>query len=238
MTETIVLLPGLQADGRSWLPLLNELVGSHAICIPQGHQNKGSMAEMSQHALAQSPTRFHLIGWSMGGYIALEILRRAPERVATLTLIATTAAPESAASLPCRSEALKIAEQDGLAAYQANTLQRSLYKPDKIDPSRTLPLIASSQALGLGALQQQTKAIIARPDHRGTLAASTIPLMVIAGTHDQVIPVENSRAMKALRRDATYHELSDCGHCPPLEFPEKVGLLIKDWLGLKSSQVI
>lgn len=229
MRDPIVLLPGLQADGSSWMPLLSELVHSHAITIPMGHQYHDSISSMAQLAMGQSPERFHLIGWSMGGYIALELLRTAPERLLSLTLISTTAAPESAESLPRRAVALEQARRDGLQTYQESNMDRSLFAPDAVNPDRVRPMITAANILGLDALQQQTRAIVTRPDYRACLANSTVPLLLISGKEDRVIPVAHAREMQSLRPDAGYFELPECGHCPPLEHPEVVGRLLTDW---------
>ncbi|MDF0603104.1 alpha/beta fold hydrolase [Psychromarinibacter sp. C21-152] len=127
--EPVVLVPGPQAEGTSWLPLCQRIVGAHPLVVPFGHRRADTMAAMANAVLHQSPTRFHLVGWSMGGYIAFEILRRAPERLLSLTLISTTAAPESEAARQGRQETLDLASIDGMRRYQAANLEKCLLPP-------------------------------------------------------------------------------------------------------------
>lgn len=236
MTAPVVLVPGLQSTGNSWMPLLKNLCNTHAISVPMGHQFDTTITKMAQRVLDQSAAEFHLVGWSMGGYIALEMLRLAPNRLRSLTLISTTAAPESPASLTGRAEALNRARQHGIRAYQTFSMNRSIYDMHKMDPVRIDAMRDASQTLGVAALQAQTDAIIARADSRPVLAQSTLPVMIIAGTQDQVIPVQNAHEMSRLRPDARYHELSDCGHCPPLEMPDHVASLMRSWLNSLTHQ--
>lgn len=230
MSDPIVLVPGLQSDATSWMPLVGELCHTHPLSIPMGHQFAPDIAAMADSVLAQSPARFHLIGWSMGGYVAFEVLRRAPERLASLALISTTAAPESAASRVRRAEALNLARSQGIRGYQQSNLAMCLFDPHSVDPARTDPLLRASEVLGLRALEIQTAAIVDRPDSRPDLAASAVPLLILAGTDDRVIPVTHAREMHTLRPDAAYHEISECGHCPPIEKPQLVAEILTGWL--------
>lgn len=229
MSEPIVLIPGLQSDGASWLSLYLRLVRRHPITIPMGHQHAPSIGEMGRKIIEQCPQRFHLVGWSMGGYIAFELLRRFPERLLSLTLIATTAEPESEASRLRREEALALARNEGVRAYQTRNLENCIFDPASVDPGVLEAILQSSEALGLSALQIQTAAIIDRPDSRPDLAHCPCPVLIVAGRDDAVIPAEKSRDMHALLPGSTYVEIERCGHCPPLEQPDTLFGVLGDW---------
>lgn len=230
MSDPLVLIPGLQSDASAWMPVLRQLGHYHALCIPMGHQFAPDLSMMTQKVLAQSPPRFHLVGWSMGGYIALDILRRAPERIASLILISTMAGPESEAARARRGEVLEIAETRGVRPYQAENLVTCLFRPEAIEPGIIEPMLAASEILGYGAFEAQIRAIMDRPDSRPDLAASIAPLLIVVGREDTIIPVSHAREIQRLRPDAAFHEIPECGHCPPLEHPELVAGILNAWL--------
>lgn len=229
MSESVVLIPGLQSDGTSWLSLYRRLAQRHPVTIPMGHQRLDSIAAMGESIIAQAPPRFHLVGWSMGGYVAFELLRRWPERLLSLTLIATTAEPESLQALARRQEALALARQQGVRAYQAANLQNCLYDPATVDAETLEAILQSSEALGVTALEVQTAAIIGRPDSRPDLARCPCPVLIITGENDNIIAPEKSRDMHAILPRARFLELEQCGHCPPLEQPDRLFRILGDW---------
>lgn len=229
MSESVVLVPGLQSDGTSWLSFYKRFAQRHPVTIPMGHQRADTIAEMGRRVIEQSPARFHLVGWSMGGYVAFEILRRWPERLLSLTLIATTAEPESPQSLVRRQEALALARAEGMRSYQAKNLRNCLHDPDALDAEMLEAILQSSEALGVEAFEAQTMAIIARPDARDDLAACPCPAMIIVGRNDAIIPPDKSRDMHALLPRSRFVEMDDCGHCPPMERPDELFHLLIDW---------
>ena len=237
MSDPLLLIPGLQSDASSWMPLLDKMRPVHPICIPSGHQYENSVSAMANTVLMQSPGRFHLVGWSMGGYIALEILRFAPERVSSLVLISTTAAPETAAARPARVRSLELARREGMRAYQETNLSNCLHTVGSVDASRMDHIIGASEALGLEAFESQIAAITTRPDSRISIANSSTPLLIIAGLEDRVIPIEEAREIHRLRRNATLHEIPECGHCPPLEQPDVVAGILSTWIDNRTAAI-
>lgn len=235
MADPLVLVPGLQSDASSWMPLIEKLCHRNAVSVPMGHQFDPDLGTMAGRVLVQSPGRFHLIGWSMGGYIAFEILRRAPERLASLVLLSTSAAPEADMSLPKRRAALVRAGTEGLRAYQDANLDLCLFDRASVDRARIETLLSAAESLGLSALEIQTRAIVARPDSRPDLAASRLPVLIVAGREDRIIPIDHAREMRALRPDAAYVEIADCGHCPPLEKPDLLAGILGDWVAGQSA---
>ncbi|WP_298987183.1 alpha/beta hydrolase [uncultured Roseibium sp.] len=238
MTDPLVLIPGLQSDASSWLPLMERLGRHFPLSVPYGHQHAPSIAAMAETVLSQSAVRFHLVGWSMGGYIAFEILRQCPERLASLTLIATTAAPEGPESLARRRDALSRARENGLRGYQIANLQNCLYAPHAFQETDLEALLQSSHHLGYDALANQIKAISARPDSIADLSDCPCPVLIIAGQDDAIIPVEHSSEMHAKTPQSTLRILPECGHCPPFEKPDHVATLIVDWITAQENVVV
>ncbi|SLN73549.1 alpha/beta fold hydrolase [Roseisalinus antarcticus] len=225
----VLLVPGLQADGSAWGPLHARLVGHCPLTIPQGHQFLPSMAQMAQSVLDQAPPVFHLVGWSMGGYIAFEILRRAPERILGLTLVSTSAAPESEAARQRRKENLAVARRDGMRRYQDANMEICVSRPDRLDPCQRNAMAAASETLGLAAFETQIAAVMARLDSRPDLARCTHPVLIVTGDEDRVVPTGDSHEMHALLPGSRLVTFPDCGHCPPLERTEEMRDLLIDW---------
>lgn len=230
MSQSVVLVPGLQSDGTSWLSFYRRFAQRHPVTIPMGHQRTDTIAAMGRMIADQCPPRFHLVGWSMGGYIAFEILRRWPERLLSLTLIATTAEPESRESLKRRRDAIALARAEGMRAYQATNLRSCLHDPDSVDHETLASILEASEALGTEAFEAQTQAIVARPDSRPDLLACPCPVLIVAGRNDTIISPQKSRDMHALLPGSRYVEIDDCGHCPPMEKPEEMVSILTQWL--------
>lgn len=229
MGEPVLLVPGLQSDGTSWLSLHRLLVEKHPVTIPRGHQSAETIAEMGARILAQSPPRFHLVGWSMGGYIAFELLRQKPESLISLTLMATTAQPEPKDALGRRQEALAVARSLGMRAYQSQNLANCVHDPDALAPDLFEAIVQSSANLGLAAFEAQTRAIIGRPDSLADLATCPCPVLVVAGENDPVMPMAHARQMHETAQGSRLTVIKDCGHCPPLEHPDRVNDILTDW---------
>jgi len=230
MTDPVVLIPGLQADGSSWAPILPRLMQRHPVCIPYGHQYRTSIAGMADSVLAQVPARFHLVGWSMGGYIALEILRRRPAGLGGLALVGTTDAPETPDAHGRRQAALDAVRNANLRRYQSENLRACIHDPASVAHDVSERLIEAAEALGAAALVAQVEAVATRPDSRGVLAASCCPLLIVTGREDRIIPAAESRRMHRETPGSTLHEIGECGHCPPLERGESFASVLIDWL--------
>ena len=230
MIPVLVLVPGLQSAASSWHSLIDRLGNSWPLSIPMGHQFAEDTAKMAESVLHQSPARFHLVGWSMGGYVALEILHRAPERLLSLTLMATSARAEASGNRPRRAAAVERARTQGLSAYQAANLDECFHDPSVLSEEMRERLLATAQALGVDALERQTRAIQSRKDRRDTLATCPVPVLIVAGVSDRVVPPGNATEMHRLAPGSVLHMLDECGHCPPHEKIDKAAAIIDDFL--------
>jgi surfactin synthase thioesterase subunit len=165
----------------------------------------------------------------MGGYVALEIMRQAPERVAALALVGTSARPDA----PATSEARRAAIAKSETAFDA-VVQELVEK--MLPPSRhgDGPLVdsvkAMAQAVGRAGFVRQQTAIIGRPDSRPLLAQIRCPTLVLCGREDRVLPLEMSEEMAAAIPGATLVVLDGTGHLSPLEQPERVTEALREWL--------
>jgi len=229
MPEPLVLLPGLQSDHRSWVNQTRHFSPSRQVIVPQRHQHCDSITEMGERVLEQLPPRFHLAAWSMGGYIALQLLPKLAGRLLSLTLVSTSARPEDPASTARRMEILDLAEREGMAASNRRSMTQACLDFDAIDPDIRAGLRDASVELGLEAFRGQQRAIINRPDSRGMLRLVDCPTLVLVGDQDTVTPPECAREIHEAIAGSRFVVIENCGHCAPLEYPELVNALLEDW---------
>jgi pimeloyl-ACP methyl ester carboxylesterase len=225
----VFLLPGLLEDADGFQPQITAL-RALGPCTVADLTRADSIAGLAKEALKQAPAgTFALAGHSMGGYVALEILRQAPERVARLALLNTNARPDTPEATENRRKLMAFAEKDFAAVIQ--TLMPKLMTEEHVRDT-TMTGIISEMALGTGKegfLRQQT-AIIGRIDSRPHLAAIKKPTLVVAARHDQLMPVEILAELAHGIPHSTLAIIEDSGHMASIEQPEEVTKLLLKWI--------
>jgi len=229
MKPTLVLLHGLLNDERVWAPVASRLRARADIVIPN-LRRQDSMAQMSHDAWAEvadvpADTPLVLAGFSMGGYVALQLLADAPRRVAALALVDTSTRPEPADNIPVR-EALMAGLQRDFGAEALTLLRRGVHADRLSDVMLMLNCQHIMRDVGADAAVRQIQAIIGRADHRALLAELDVPTLVLCGRVDQITPLALSREAAALIPGARLHVLEDVGHWAPLERPEEVAVQV------------
>ena len=226
----IVLVPGLASSARIYAPVIPALWQFGPVMIAN-HIRDDSMAAIAARVLREAPPRFVLAGHSMGGYIAFEIMRQAPERVAKLALINTQARPDTPEATARRLGLMARARRGELRVIREESF------PELVHPSRRhdagiLELVhRQDEDVGVeGYLRQQT-AIIARVDSRPTLATIKCPTLVLTGDTDNTIPNALSKEMAEGIAGAKLVILDRCGHLPQAEQPEATVQALTEWLG-------
>ncbi len=223
-----LLVPGLNADARVFAGVANALWLSGPVTIAN-HRDGSSMAEIARIILADAPPRFALLGFSMGGYIAFEILRQAPERVTKLALLDTSARPDSEESTTNRRRLIALAQKGRFLEALDQTFPRSVH-PDHADDSNLYAIHrAMSEANGPEVFEHQQEAIIARPDSRSLLASISLPTLIIVGEGDQITPPEVAREMHEGTAGSTLLVVPHAGHMALLEQPEPVHAALREW---------
>lgn len=230
MSEPLILLPGLKSDHRVWQPQIDALGRRCDIVVPVAALAATSIAGMATAVLAAAPERFALAGCSMGGYVALQIMRLAPERVTRLALVSTSARPENPATTPLRHAALAHARRDGVGAMAAAGLDRDFHYAHRHDPRLAALMVAMAESVGLEIVERQMNAVIARPDARPLLASIARPTVVIVGEQDQITPPDCSLELAAGIAGSTLSMIPDCGHCASLEAPRRVTEALQMWM--------
>lgn len=226
----IVLVPGLASSARIYAPVIPALWRFGPVMIAN-HIRDDSMAAIAARVLREAPPRFALAGHSMGGYVALEIMRQAPERVAKLALINTQARPDTPEATARRRGLMERARRGELRAVREESFPE-LVHPSRRDDADILKLVqAQDEDVGVeGYLRQQT-AIIARVDSRPTLATIRCPTLVLTGDTDNTIPNALSKEMAEGIAGARLVILDRCGHLPQAEQPEATVQALTEWLG-------
>ena len=227
----LVLLPGLLLDEGLWARQIADLDDVADITV--GDLTRGeSMRELACSLLDRAPRRFALAGLSMGGYVALEVMRLAPERVARLALLATSARADTPAQTARRKDWLGLAERGRFKGVTPRMLADFLHPDGLDDDSVTGPILRMTGSLGRDVFLRQTRAVMARPDSRAGLANIACPTLVVCGRDDRATPPELAFEIAAAIPGADLVVLGRCGHLAPLERPVEVSSYLRAWLGV------
>lgn len=224
--ERALLIPGTLCDHRLFAPMLNALDLDATVAPPIDH---ASVEEAAEAVLPLLGDETVVIGFSLGGFVALELLRRAPERIAGLVLIASNAQALQQGNAESRRADLNFAREMGLAAL----IERlwPLYVPGIARENGQLRrlIIDMAETTGIDRFAQQTELAINRPDSQATLRATSMPVLLISGTEDEMTSAERYR-LTAKARGTGWVELIGVGHFAPLEAPEACAAAITTWL--------
>lgn len=230
MSADLVLLPGLLNDHRLWAAQAAGLAESVRVTVADLTLDD-TLAGMADRVLAAAPARFALAGLSMGGYVAMEIMRRAPGRVERLALLDTTARPDLPEQTQRRRDAVELARAGGFDKIMPSMLPLLLH-PDRLDDAAVTGLAKDmARAVGPDAFARQQAAIMARPDSRESLKAVRCPTLVLCGAQDGLTPPDRHDEMAALIPGARRATVPHCGHLSPIERPDAVTAELRAWLG-------
>jgi pimeloyl-ACP methyl ester carboxylesterase len=225
----LVLLPGLVNDSRLWQHQASGLADIAHVSV--GDLTKGhSIAEMASDVLASAPAgQFALAGLSMGGYVALEIMRQAPERILALALLDTSARPDTPTALENRSTAIEKAEKN----YQAviEELMPKQLHPIHMDDAELVSMITDmAMSLGNKTFIRQQRAIAGRIDSIPSLSLIKCPTLVLCGRDDAITPIGLHQEMVTEIEGSGLSIVDDCGHLSALEQPTRVNEALAQWL--------
>lgn len=224
----LLLLPGLLCDARLWrdqvaalAPLARPIVADLTL--------DDTVEAMAARALAAFDGPFALAGLSMGGYVALEVLRQAPGRVTRLALLDTTARPDTPEQTS-RRRGLIALSQSGQFRGVTPRLLPQLIHPSRLDTPLAAEVMAMAERVGQEAFLRQQGVIMRRPDSRPGLARITVPTLVGVGADDTLTPPHLAEEMAAMIPGARLRRFADAGHLPTMEVPEAVNAALAAWL--------
>jgi pimeloyl-ACP methyl ester carboxylesterase len=224
-----VLVPGLNCSARLYSDQIPPLWQFGPVMVAD-HRRDDSMAAIARRVLAAAPPRFALGGLSMGGSIAFEILRQAPDRVAKLALLDTGAGAELPERTAQRRPLIQLAEQGRFGEITEDQFPLLVYRKRHGDAALKAIVRAMNEETGPEAYCRQQQAIIDRPDSRPGLAAIACPTLVLVGDDDQLTPPVLAREMAAGIPGARLVVVPECGHLSTLERPQAVTAALVDWM--------
>lgn len=216
-------------DERLYAHQLAALGATHD-CRVFVFRDHDSMAGMAAQVLSAMPERFTLIGLSLGGYAAFEVIRRALPRLERLVLIDTTAVADHPARREGRRKDIATVQQGGIEALIPELPARWLLPAHAGNPALVQLMADMARSVGAqGQFNQQT-AMLGRPDSHADLARVRVPTLVMCGRQDPVTPLADHEAMAACVPGAQLSVIEDCGHLSTIEQPEAVTTALTRWL--------
>lgn len=231
MTDRIplVLVPGLLCDAALWTPQTRWLADIADIAIGDTLRDD-SLAGMAKRILSAVPGRFALAGLSMGGYVCMEIMRQAPDRVMRLALLDTGSRADSPEQTKRRRGLLQLAELGKFKGVTPRLLPLLIHPDRQSDEALTATIMGMSARVGQDGFFRQQRAIMGRPDSRGDFKSYDLPVMVVCGREDALTPLGLHEEMAGLIVGARLCVIEECGHLSTLERPHAVTALMRDWL--------
>src|SRR5262249_19448066 len=183
----LVLIPGLLCSARLYMPQIAALCQCGAVTVAD-HRRDNTMEAIAKRILADAPPRFALAGLSMGGYIAFAIMRMAPERIAKLALLDTSARPDTPEQFAGREEFISMAQYGKFDDVVETLTPRFLHRNRSNEKGLTRIVGEMAADTGVDAFVRQEEAIIARMDSRPLLASIRCPTLVLVGDGDELTP--------------------------------------------------
>ena len=228
-TDTLVLLPGQLCDAALWQPQVVSLDRLVSITIADLTLDD-SVAAMAERVLAEAPPVFALGGLSLGGYVALEVVRRAPRRVSRLALMNTSARADAEGQSEARGRSVRAARIGAFKGVTPRFLPTVLHPDHAADPAIGPVVLEMTERVGRIAFERQQHAASSRQDQRPFLSRIACPTLVIGGRQDRVTPPPLQEEVAAGIPGARLEILDVCGHLAPLEQPAAVNRLMREWL--------
>jgi pimeloyl-ACP methyl ester carboxylesterase len=228
-TMPILLVPGLVSSPRIFAPVMPALWRLGPVTVAN-HIRDDNIGAIARRILAEAPPRFALAGHSMGGYIAFEIMRQAPDRVAKLALINTQARSDSPEATERRRGMMARARSGQYHALLDELFPGFVHPSRHGDASLRQLIHDMGDDVGVDGFIRQQAAVIGRVDSRPSLAWIKCPTLVLTGDEDNTIPNSLSKEMADGIHGAKLVILQDCGHLPQPEQPEATAAALVEWL--------
>lgn len=218
--DALLFIPGHMQDARAFLPQMVALGAGRSVQVFTCDAD--SVERLSEQALAGAPPRFTVIGHGLGGNVALEVLRRAPDRVSRIVLLATDPLSEAPQVAAAREARMVAARAGRLKLAIAEDVPDAALADTPVREALKLLLRDMAYGLGEGVYLRQCKALQRRPDQQKTLRRALVPALFIAGEVDTVVPVRRQEFARDLTPNSALRVIAGGGHLPMLEEPEAV----------------
>ncbi|SFD46409.1 alpha/beta fold hydrolase [Roseivivax sediminis] len=229
MSDPLVLIPGLVSDARLFQPQIEVLSRRVPVTVLPSARGE-RIEEVASAALPHLPAKFALAGHGYGGMVAMEILRRAPDRVLRLALMSTTPLADTPGEAAAREPRIIAARAGRFDDVIAEEVPGSALAPGP-ERVRHIALVkAMARDLGADAYQRQVRAMQRRKDQQAVLRKCKVPVLVLCGAHDTLYPVKRQSFMAELIAQAGLTVIDEAGHLPSVEAPDAVTDALSDWL--------
>ncbi len=226
--DPIIFLPGFMADARLFWHQILDFSTTHAVTVMP--MRGTSVEEMASFVLKQAPEKFALVGHWLGGLVAMEILRRAPERVSQVALINVSPLPETPQVSGGRETRIVRARTGRLDEVMLEEVPvGALYQGPMLRDVQAM-MLEMAAALGPDAFHDQSRALMRRPDQQRALRNTKVRAILICGEFDSICPPRRHEFLAELMPHAEFRLVLGAGHLTPLEQPEKVTQALRDWL--------
>jgi pimeloyl-ACP methyl ester carboxylesterase len=229
MKQSLLLLSGLLCDESFWTDIPQRLSDVASVSVVS-FRDFSSIPAMAEHALRIAPDRFALAGHSMGGRVALEVMRLQPERVTGLALLNTGVHAVRDGEPQSRSHMLRVAYEHGMSALAAEWLPPMLGS----DAARAAQVMAQMTAMiqrwSADAYAGQVNAMLQRPEALTVLRSISVPTLLLSGSDDSWSPISQQQSIRRRIPHATLFEVHGAGHMAPLERPNSVAIALREWL--------
>jgi len=226
----LVLVPGLLCDELMWRPQLAALAAV-ADCWVADHTRSETMADVAADVLREAPfEKFALAGLSMGGYVALEMMRQAAQRVLKLALLDTTARADTAEQTRKRRDFISLAERGRFLGITDALLPLLVHPAQLANRELASTIKKMAKNTGKDAFIRQERAIISRSDGLPLLSRIACPTLVMCGRQDALIPPALHEEMAARISGSRLEIVEQCGHLSTLERPAETSAALAHWL--------
>lgn len=232
MTEkpSLILVPGLLCSRDLWRDQIAAFENEYNIIVAD-HVTDDEMTAIGRRLLENAPDRFAIAGLSMGGYIALEVVRQAPERVTHLAVMDSRDIGDTAEERQRRLDFIRLVEQGSVFKGVTGNLMPMLIHPSRLqDEELTNRIYQMAEDVGKEAFIRQEKALLARQTLTHILPDIHCPTLILAGAEDILIDTGIQREMASKIPTAVYIEIPGCGHLPTMEDPDAVIAHMSEWL--------
>lgn len=226
--QDIVLVPGSVCDAQVWHNQVDHLSDLVHPLVP-AVDDADTMQELARGVLGAAPTRFALAGFSMGGYVALEMVRQAPHRITRLALLDTSARSDTPEKVAHREETVTACET-GRYPEVVDGMMKVLLHPDRQQEPLADFVRAMMARIGPRVFAARNRAMTTRADSRDLLSEIEVPVRVIYGRQDAMSSLEAHEEMARLARRGRLSIIEECGHMSIIERPHAVSALMRDWL--------
>ena len=231
MSDPLVFLPGIMSDARLFSPQISAFSNETSVTVAPITKGE-TIEEIATGLLKKLPQHFALAGHGMGGIVAMEILRLAPDRVSRIALMDTTSlaeTPQTAADY----EPTIIKLKAGLLEIAAAELVRPEHLAPGVNRASVLNLVAKmAETLGAAAIIEQARALQRRCDYQVILRKCQVPALVLCGVQDTLMPVKRHEFMAGIIPNAQLALIQGAGHYPTLEAPEAVIAALRSWMNM------